>query len=515
MLLFMLFLCMLPTVFAIVKYRPSKDCGPFSGQEKIYNIILETVEMEFPPWFNTAVSYVTTPVVILPALLLLIILIYYLQSIARSLKVTNQELRMQLQFERTEDKKKVFQMAAARNQLEGVEGNGGGDDASHRPSPQDLVELPPVQASSVIPPQSEQIHVGGAAPKQKRKKARIAGQESGTRMDESPATGERPKHGSAPDGARVDFKSPRTHHHRIQPTKTQAALRTAKWIEDPRRPVWIPHKHLRNRARERWALASGIPMMARPSDGVCFSDEGFNPQVLEPISSKAQRILGVAPMCYYGDNVIPRPVRYISPHPYHLHHYQTEEGVQMLPLEERGPPGGRPRRPHRAPCNGPPPLGPRPRRLVDLQSALFYVGDSDEGPPSPPFATAAATAKAAPSRRRTTPPIPVPSTSISSRDSGRARATSRSGGSVTATTVAGMEAVVTESDSSSDLQLSGGTDQYLQIHPRRTESNEIDQDDATPALMTISPPPQDTRPSKGRPRRRWSPLPADLVCTNV
>uniref|UniRef100_A0A8C4NFF8 Transmembrane channel-like protein n=1 Tax=Eptatretus burgeri TaxID=7764 RepID=A0A8C4NFF8_EPTBU len=100
MLLFMLFLCMLPTVFAIVKYRPSRDCGPFSGQEKIYNIVLETVEMEFPPWFNTAVSYVTTPVVILPALLLLIILIYYLQSIARSLKVTNQELRMQLQFPR-------------------------------------------------------------------------------------------------------------------------------------------------------------------------------------------------------------------------------------------------------------------------------------------------------------------------------------------------------------------------------------------------------------------------------
>lgn len=29
MLLFMLFLCMLPTVFAIVRYPPSLDCGPF------------------------------------------------------------------------------------------------------------------------------------------------------------------------------------------------------------------------------------------------------------------------------------------------------------------------------------------------------------------------------------------------------------------------------------------------------------------------------------------------------
>ncbi|TKS70341.1 Transmembrane channel-like protein 3 [Collichthys lucidus] len=43
-------------------------------------------------------------------------LIYYLQAIARSLKFTNNQLRMQLQTERTEDKKKVFQMAAARLQ---------------------------------------------------------------------------------------------------------------------------------------------------------------------------------------------------------------------------------------------------------------------------------------------------------------------------------------------------------------------------------------------------------------
>ncbi|XP_034384024.1 transmembrane channel-like protein 3 [Cyclopterus lumpus] len=114
MLLFMLFLCMLPTVFAIVRYRPSQHCGPFSGQEKIYDIISETVASDFPLWFSKVMSYVTSPVVVLPALLLLFMLIYYLQAIARSLKFTNNQLRMQLQTERTEDKKKVFQMAAAR-----------------------------------------------------------------------------------------------------------------------------------------------------------------------------------------------------------------------------------------------------------------------------------------------------------------------------------------------------------------------------------------------------------------
>ncbi|XP_043923860.1 transmembrane channel-like protein 3 [Protopterus annectens] len=114
MLLFMLFLCMLPTVFAIARYKPSASCGPFSGQEKSYDIVSETIETDFPQWFKTVMGYVTSPVVALPALLLLFMLIYYLQSIARSLKITNTQLRMKLQTETTQDRKKVFQLAAAR-----------------------------------------------------------------------------------------------------------------------------------------------------------------------------------------------------------------------------------------------------------------------------------------------------------------------------------------------------------------------------------------------------------------
>ncbi|KAM8972285.1 transmembrane channel-like protein 3 [Pelodytes ibericus] len=116
MLLFMLFLCMLPTVFSIVRYKPSINCGPFSGQEKIYDIISETIENDFPAWFNKVMSYVSSPVVVVPALLLLFMLIYYLQSIARSLKFTNNQLRAQIQTERVEDKKKVIKMAVARFQ---------------------------------------------------------------------------------------------------------------------------------------------------------------------------------------------------------------------------------------------------------------------------------------------------------------------------------------------------------------------------------------------------------------
>ncbi|NXY87373.1 TMC3 protein, partial [Alcedo cyanopectus] len=121
MLLFMLFLCMLPTIFAIARYKPSLSCGPFSGQDKIYDIVSETIQNDFPKWFNTVITYISSPVVVLPALLLLFMLIYYLQSIARSLKFTNNQLRLKIQTERTEDKKKVVQMVVAR--IQNLDGN--------------------------------------------------------------------------------------------------------------------------------------------------------------------------------------------------------------------------------------------------------------------------------------------------------------------------------------------------------------------------------------------------------
>uniref|UniRef100_A0A673TFI8 Transmembrane channel-like protein n=1 Tax=Suricata suricatta TaxID=37032 RepID=A0A673TFI8_SURSU len=116
MLLFMLFLCMLPTVFAIVRYKPSPKCGPFSGQDHMYDVVSETIQEDFPAWFRSVAEHVSSPVVILPAVLLLFMLIYYLQSIARSLKLSNQQLRMQIQNARSEDKRKVAQLAEARSQ---------------------------------------------------------------------------------------------------------------------------------------------------------------------------------------------------------------------------------------------------------------------------------------------------------------------------------------------------------------------------------------------------------------
>ncbi|XP_060035492.1 transmembrane channel-like protein 3 [Erinaceus europaeus] len=116
-LLFMLFLCTLPTAFAIGRYRPSLHCGPFSGQERIYDIVWETVA-DLPGWAGAALGYLSSPVVVVPALLLLFMLIYYLQSIARSLRLSNLQLRLQIQKARSEEKKKLAQMVEARIQIQ-------------------------------------------------------------------------------------------------------------------------------------------------------------------------------------------------------------------------------------------------------------------------------------------------------------------------------------------------------------------------------------------------------------
>nr|XP_002721514.1 transmembrane channel-like protein 3 [Oryctolagus cuniculus] len=144
-LLFMLFLCMLPTVFAIVRYKPSPNCGPFSGQEKMYDIVSETIENDFPAWFGSVVGYVSSPVVILPAVLLLFMLIYYLQSIARSLRLSNQQLRVQIQNARSEDKKKVAQLVEARIQTQ---------EESTKRLPKDSDLVSPLSSAHPVTPQN-------------------------------------------------------------------------------------------------------------------------------------------------------------------------------------------------------------------------------------------------------------------------------------------------------------------------------------------------------------------------
>ncbi|XP_064616966.1 transmembrane channel-like protein 3 [Liolophura sinensis] len=115
MLLVMLFLCTLPVAFAMVLMKPSPSCGPFSGMDFMMDVITTTMDKELPDVVNTVLDYVASPAVIIPLFLLLSLGIYYLIALSRALREANNDLKMQLEYERTDGRKKVYAMAAVKD----------------------------------------------------------------------------------------------------------------------------------------------------------------------------------------------------------------------------------------------------------------------------------------------------------------------------------------------------------------------------------------------------------------
>ncbi|XP_078736380.1 transmembrane channel-like protein 3 [Lampetra fluviatilis] len=521
MLLFMLFLCMLPTIFSIVRYRPSSGCGPFSGQEKIYDIVSDTIKTEFPSWFNSVVSYVTTPVVILPALLLLFMLIYYLQSIARSLKVTNNDLRMQLQYERTEDKKKVFQMAAARLQEGGErsspthEPQSRGSSAPSSPT-QEMLFIPsaestpdmprshghPAPVTGVAAPRpagpaggngGSAASVGAAAAAAAAMPASVGGSGGGggggasagaRRGDSTPELAARPRGGHEPELARTPAGRRRAVvGFRREDSIAEAAAAVAASVGGGSLLCLVqpPPPGM------EWLGPGPAGYLMRMPGGMYVSERHSDPylqetELLLPISRKAQRILG-----YYPGEPVQRGVRYASP--------RTRVVPRLLP-------------PHlEAKCyrsrHGPPPgavhaASPREKRRRStrdfhgaeerppMRAARFYIGEGnrsrysdeeeeeyeDEANPRAGMSRAQTRVFTAETHRapegdlllpdpddlRWPSPPPPP------RQGGDARSLPPPTAPAALTAAHPSESDMSNA-SSSDQQHSGGTDQYLHIHP--------------------------------------------------
>ncbi|XP_035514020.1 transmembrane channel-like protein 1 [Morone saxatilis] len=106
MLLVILFLSTLPAIYTIVTIPPSFDCGPFSGKKRMFDVIQETLESDFPAWFSKVFSSASNPGLVLPFILLMVLAIYYLQSTSKSYKEANMELKKKLQTQNEENKKK-------------------------------------------------------------------------------------------------------------------------------------------------------------------------------------------------------------------------------------------------------------------------------------------------------------------------------------------------------------------------------------------------------------------------
>nr|XP_057926940.1 transmembrane channel-like protein 2-B isoform X2 [Doryrhamphus excisus] len=104
LLLLVLFLSLLPVVYTIMTLSPSFDCGPFSGQEKMYDVVMETIEQDLPSFIGTIFNYATNPGLIMPAVLLMVLAIYYLNAVSKGYQQANTDLKRKMQMARDEEK---------------------------------------------------------------------------------------------------------------------------------------------------------------------------------------------------------------------------------------------------------------------------------------------------------------------------------------------------------------------------------------------------------------------------
>ncbi|XP_037079464.1 transmembrane channel-like protein 3 [Pollicipes pollicipes] len=114
LLLIMLFLCTLPVGYAIVWLEPSWHCGPFSEYLRAYKIFTNGLQRALPDSLNKILDYISSPAIVIPLLVLLVLVIFYQFSLAGSLRESNNDLRLQLRRERTEERRKMFKMADAK-----------------------------------------------------------------------------------------------------------------------------------------------------------------------------------------------------------------------------------------------------------------------------------------------------------------------------------------------------------------------------------------------------------------
>ncbi|EYB81964.1 hypothetical protein Y032_0370g108 [Ancylostoma ceylanicum] len=110
-LLLWLLLCTLPVGFVIASTKPSRKCGPFAQHDHFYTVITKEIEKRVDPFLLGYIRHVASPGVVIPILLFLMLIIYFLVSLVRGLREANTDLQQQLIHERTEEKKKIFELA--------------------------------------------------------------------------------------------------------------------------------------------------------------------------------------------------------------------------------------------------------------------------------------------------------------------------------------------------------------------------------------------------------------------
>ncbi|XP_010636753.1 transmembrane channel-like protein 1 isoform X1 [Fukomys damarensis] len=114
MLLLILFLSTMPVLYMIVSLPPSFDCGPFSGKNRMFEVIGETLENDFPSWIAKILRQLSNPGLVIAVILVMALTIYYLNATAKGQKAANLDLKKKMKMQALENKMRNQKMAAAR-----------------------------------------------------------------------------------------------------------------------------------------------------------------------------------------------------------------------------------------------------------------------------------------------------------------------------------------------------------------------------------------------------------------
>ena len=75
----------------------------------MFNILTNKIFELLPEKLHGVMDYITSPGVVIPVFVLLVLIIYYLISLTGLLRESNEDLKMQLHHERTEERRKLLQ----------------------------------------------------------------------------------------------------------------------------------------------------------------------------------------------------------------------------------------------------------------------------------------------------------------------------------------------------------------------------------------------------------------------
>ncbi|KAK2505244.1 hypothetical protein MC885_009693 [Smutsia gigantea] len=78
MLLLILFLSTMPVLYMIVSLPPSFDCGPFSGKNRMFEVIGETLEHDFPSWMAKILRQLSNPGLVIAVILVMVYVLFLL-----------------------------------------------------------------------------------------------------------------------------------------------------------------------------------------------------------------------------------------------------------------------------------------------------------------------------------------------------------------------------------------------------------------------------------------------------